>query len=231
MKTYKEFVLDEAVARFLVKGVARQLLKNKGLAKAAQRTIPSSAPKNIKFGKVFHGTNTTASSAISKGGYRTDKNVTRQMMGPNTVSTSSDNYTAAMYGMRAANKYGGKPAMRQLRVPQSVMKDKTTFVRQGIGDYSGKGYKMTTLSPQQANKFDVTDKVSKSKYDLDLLLSPEKRKELLQRVQKGLKNPAGRRQLRGEIRQSKEASMNDLYRRRNNPVDPNTSERLLQGRQ
>jgi len=121
--------------------------------------------------------------------------------------------------------------MRQLRVPQSVMKDKTTSVRQGIGDYSGKGYKMTTLSPQQANKFDVTDKVSKSKYDLDLLLSPEKRRELLQRVQKGLKNPAGRRQLRGEIRQSKEASMNDLYRRRNNPVDPNTSERLLQGRQ
>jgi len=231
MKTYKEFVLNEAVARFLVKGVARQLLKNKGLAKAAQKTIPSSAPKQLKFGKVFHGTNTTASSAISKGGYRTDKNVTRQMMGPNTVSTSSDNYTAAMYGIRAANKYGGKPAMRQLRVPQSVMKDKTTFMRQGTGDYSGKGYKMTTLSPQQATKFDVTDKIPKSKYDLDLLLSPEKRRELRQRVQRGLKNPAGRRQLRGEIRQSRESSMNDLYRRRNNPVDPNTSERLLQGRQ
>ena len=49
MKTYKEFVLNEAVARSLVKGFARQLLKNRGLAKAAQRTIPSSAPKNIKF--------------------------------------------------------------------------------------------------------------------------------------------------------------------------------------
>ena len=231
MKTYKEFVLNEAVARSLVKGFARQLLKNRGLAKAAQRTIPSSAPKNIKFGKVFHGTNTTASSAISKGGYRTDKNVTRQMMGPNTVSTSSDNYTAAMYGIRAANKYGGKPAMRQLRVPQSVMKDKTTFMRQGTGDYSGKGYKMTTLSPQQATKFDITDKIPKGKYEIDVLLSPEKRRELRQRVKTELSNPANRRELRGKIRQSRESSMNDLYRRRNNPVDPNTSERLLQGRQ
>ena len=230
MKTYKEFVLNEAVARSLVKGFARQLLKNRGLAKAAQRTIPSSAPKNIKFGRVFHGTNTTASSAISKGGYRTDKNVTRQMMGKG-VYTSPDNYTAAMYGIRAANKYGGKPAMRQLRVPQSVMKDKTTFMRQGTGDYSGKGYKMTTLSPQQATKFDITDKIPKGKYEIDVLLSPEKRRELRQRVKTGLSNPSNRRELRGEIRQSKESSMNDLYRRRNNPVDPNTSERLLQGRQ
>ena len=230
MKTYKEFVLDEAVARFLVKGVARQLLKNKGLAKAAQRTIPSSAPKNIKFGKTFHGTTQKASDSISKGGWRTDTNVTRQMSG-SKVYTAGDNYSAANYALNRANKLGDKPAIRQFRVPQSVMQKQTQGVRGGAGDYSGKGYKMTTLSPQQANKFDVTDKIPKSKYDLDLLLSPEKRRELRQRVQRGLKNPAGRRQLRGEIRQSKEASMNDLYRRRNNPVDPNTSERLLQGRQ
>ena len=189
MKTYKEFVLNETVARFLVNLAKRQLVKNKALAQAAQRLIPSSAPKQLKFGKVFHGTNTTASSAISKGGYRTDKNVTRQMMGPNTVSTSPDNYTAAMYGIRAANKYGGKPAMRQLRVPQNVMKDKTTFMRQGTGDYSGQGYKMTTLSPQQATKYDVTDKIPKSKFNLDVLMSPEKKKELRRRVKAGLNNP------------------------------------------
>ena len=230
MKTYKEFVLNEVVGRSLVKGLARQLLKNRGLAKAAQRTIPSSAPKNIKLGKTFHGTTQKVSDSISKGGWKTDTNVTRQMSGSN-VYTAGDNYSAANYALDRAVKRKDKPALRQFRVPQSVMQKQTQGVKGGVGDYGGKGYKMTTLSPQQANKFDVTDRVSKSKYDLDVLLSPEDKRELLQRVQKRLKNPANRRQLRGEIRQSKESSINDLYRRRNNPVDPNTSERLLQGRQ
>ena len=230
MKTYKEFVLNEAVARSLVKGFARQLLKNRGLAKAAQRTIPSSAPKNIKLGKTFHGTTQKASDSISKGGWRTDTNVTRQMSG-SKVYTAGDNYSAAYYALNRANKLGDKPALRQFRVPQSVMQKQTQGVKGGVGDYGGKGYKMTTLSPQQANKFDVTDKIPKSKYDLDVLLSPEKRRELRQRVKTELSNPSNRRELRGKIRRSRESSMNDLYRRRNNPVDPNTSERLLQGRQ
>ena len=230
MKTYKEFVLDEAVARFLVKGVARQLLKSKGLAKAAQRTIPSSAPKNIKLGKTFHGTTQKVSDSISKGGWKTDTNVTRQMSGSN-VYTAGDNYSAANYALDRAVKRKDKPALRQFRVPQSVMQKQTQGVKGGVGDYGGKGYKMTTLSPQQATKFDITDKIPKGKYEIDVLLSPEKRRELRQRVKTGLSNPANRRELRREIRQNNEASINDLYRRRNNPVDPNTSERLLQGRQ
>jgi len=213
MKAYQEF-MQEALAATLIKAAARHVLRGKTLAKVAQKTIPlakktiplaqKTIPKQLKFGKVFHGTNTTASSAISKGGYRTDKNVTRQMMGPNTVSTSSDNYTAARYAMRAANKYGGNPAMRQLRVPQSVMKDKTTFVRQGTGDYSGKGYKMTTLSPQQATKYDITDKMPEGKYEIDVLMSPDNKKELARRVKTALKNKRNREVLKKEIDIEKE---------------------------
>ena len=51
--------------------------------------------------------------------------------------------------------------MRQLRVPQEIAEANNESMLEGAGDYSGKGYKMTTLSPQQANKYDVTDKVSK----------------------------------------------------------------------
>ena len=211
MKTYKEFVINESVARFLVKGVARQLLKNKGLAKAAQRTIPSSAPKQLKFGKTFHGTTKKASDSISKGGWRTDTNVTRQMSG-SKVYTAGDNYSAAHYAVNRASKLGDKPAMRQFRVPQSVMQKQTQGIKGGAGDYSGKGYKMTTLSSQQANRYDVTDKVSKSKFDLDVLMSPEKKKELRRRVKAGLKNPLGREQLSREISKDKKKFGVDLQK-------------------
>ena len=228
MKTYKEFVINESVARFLVKGVARQLLKNKGLAKAARKAIPSSAPKQLKFGKTFHGTTKKASDSISKGGWRTDTNVTRQMSG-SKVYTAGDNYSAAHYAVNRASKLGDKPAMRQFRVPQSVMQKQTQGIKGGAGDYSGKGYKMTTLSSQQANRYDVTDKVSKSKFDLDVLMSPEKKKELRRRVKAGLNNPLGRKQLRREMQAQKIKEGNKLVNVRTDAgvtrgIDPSTGE-------
>ena len=223
-KTYKEFINEAALARI----VAKQIFKNRGVAKAVRNTIKplTNAPKQLKFTKLYHGTNTPASAAISKGGYRTDKNVSRQMMGKG-VYTSSDNYSAAMYGIRAANKYGGEPALRQLRVPQNVAKTQTTRVRSGTGDYSGKGYKMTTLSTQQANKYDVTDKLPKDKYDLDALMSPERKRELRKRVRGELRQRAGREELRREIKRGEEQSLTALYRYRNNPLDPRTLEKAL----
>ena len=151
------------------------------------------------------------------------------MMGKG-VYTSPDNYSAAMYGIRASRKYGGEPAMRQLRVPQQIAKKQTTFMRHGTGDYSGKGYKMTTLSPQQANKYDVTDKLPRDKYDLDALMSPEKKRELRRRVRRGLKQRAGREELRREIKRGEEQSLTALYRYRNNPQDPRTLEKALRNK-
>ena len=229
-KTYKEFI-NEALPGLFVKTVAKQVFKNRGVAKAVRNTIKplTNAPKQLKFTKLYHGTNTPASAAISKGGYRTDKNVSRQMMGKG-VYTSSDNYSAAMYGIRAAYKYGGEPALRQLRVPQNVAKTQTTRVRSGTGDYSGKGYKMTTLSTQQANKYDVTDKLPKDKYDLDALMSPERKRELRKRVRGELRQRAGREELRREIKRGEEQSLTALYRYRNNPQDPRTLEKALRNK-
>ena len=228
MKTYKEF-MNEALAGLFVKTVAKQVFKNRGVAKAARNIIKplTNAPKQLKFGKRFHGTTQKASDSISKGGWRTDTNVTRQMSG-SKVYTAGDNYSAANYAINRATKLGDKPALRQFRVPQSVMQKQTTKVTGGAGDYSGKGYKMTTLSPQQANKYDVTDKVSRNKYDIDALMSPDKKSELRRRVRRGLRQRAGREELRRDIKRGEDQSLTALYRYRNNPQDPRTLEKVLQ---
>tara|TARA_R100000027_G_C2219282_1_gene85555 strand:+ start:43 stop:693 length:651 start_codon:yes stop_codon:yes gene_type:complete len=212
MKTYKEFI-NEALASAFVKAVAKQVFKNRAVAKAVRNTIKplTNAPKQLKFGKTFHGTTQKASGSISKGGWRTDTNVTRQMSG-SKVYTAGDNYSAANYAINRATKLGDKPALRQFRVPQSVMQKQTTKVTGGAGDYSGKGYKMTTLSPQQANKYDVTDKVSRNKYDIDALMSPDKKSELRRRVRRDIEDQ----------------SLTALYHYRNNPQDPRTLEKILQ---
>ena len=201
MKTYQEFIQEALLGKF-VKTVAKQAYKSKALKAAVKKSVPKvskKAPEKLKFTKLFHGTNTPASAAISKGGYRTDKNVSRQMLGKG-VYTSPDNYTAAMYGHRAARKFGGDPAIRQLRVPQQIANKQTTKMHSGTGDYSGKGYKMTTLSPQQATKYDVTDTMRmKHKYDIDAVVSPDNKRELVQRIRGYLRNKPNVDQIRREL--------------------------------
>ena len=63
-----------------------------------------------------------------------------------------------------------------------------------------------------------------------LPLYGQQRSEILQRVKAALKKKRNRDVLRREIRQGNEASINDLYRRRNNPQNPNTLENELRRR-
>jgi len=218
-------ILTEAVISSIIRAAARQALKGKTLA----RQVTKNTPKQLKFGKTFHGTTKKSSDAISKGGWRTDTNVTRQMAG-SKVYTANDNYSAAHYAIDRAAKLKDAPEMRRFRVPQSVMQRQTQRIKGGVGDYSGKGYKMTTLTTQQANKYDITDKIPQGKYDIDALMSPKNKRDLNQRVKRALKNPRAREVLRSDIRKGRESSINDLYRRRNDPQNPNTLENELRGR-
>jgi|TARA_B100000073_G_scaffold102066_1_gene81445 hypothetical protein len=201
MKTYQEFIQEALLGKF-VKTVAKQLYKSKALKAAVKKSVPKvskKAPEKLKFGKTFHGTTKSASDAISKGGWRTDTNVTRQMAG-SKVYTAGDNYSAANYAHSRAARSGDKGAMRQFRIPQSVVQKQTTKVKGGAGDYSGKGYKMTTLSPQQANKYDVTDTARmKNKYDIDAVMSPDNKRELIQRVRAALRKKPNVDQLKKEL--------------------------------
>ena len=221
-------ILTEAIIGKIIKAAARQVLKGKTLAKQVAKQT-GQTPKQLKFGKTFHGTTQKASDAITKGGWKTDTNVTRQMAG-SKVYTAGDNYSAAHYAINRATKLKDKPAMRKFRIPQSVMQKQTQRASGGVGDYSGKGYKITTLSPQQANKYDVTDKAISGKYDLDSLMSPDNKRQLKQRVKAALRKKQNVDVLKREIKQGNEASLNNLYQQRNNPQNPNTLENELRGR-
>ena len=59
---------------------------------------------------------------------------------------------------------------------------------------------MTTLSPQQANKYDVTDTARmKNKYDIDAVMSPDNKRELIQRVRAALRKKPNVDQLKKEL--------------------------------
>lgn len=219
--------LDENLLKQLALSTARQLLQKRGLVKQVLKNQP---PKQIRFTKTFHGTTQPRSASISKGGWRTDANVTRQMSG-NKVYTAGDNWSAAHYAVDRAAKDNVKPAMRQFRIPQSVAQSQTQRVRGGVGDYSGRGYNMTTLTPQQANKYDITDTLNKGIFNLDQQ-TPQVKAELSSRVRNILNNPRQREQLRREITRRRNSANNQQYRQRTNPdyyIDqsPNSPENIF----
>ena len=161
MKTFKQFLEEASMAADITSSAIRQYSRNKRLAKSAQsstRPIVGStrnAPQQIQTRTVHHGTTKAVSDAINRSGYRTDANVTRQMSGAG-VYTAAVPSVARNYAQDRALRRGDSPATRTFQVPKPVYQKQTQIVRGGAGDPTGKGYRMTTLSPQQANKYDVT---------------------------------------------------------------------------
>ena len=223
----REEYIDEALLPSLVKATARHLVKSKSLQKA----VTNQPAKQLRFTKLFHGTTKTASDAISKGGWRGDVNVTRQMTGKGMVNAAPDSMVAKSYSFDRAARRNDLPFVRTFKVPKSVADKNMRTLRSGAGDYTGKGYRSTTLTPQQANKYDITQKVDTSGVlDTKLSLNQSQRQELQQRVRTALRNPRNRRVLNREVRQGNEDSLTNLYRQRNNPQNPNTLENELRGR-
>ena len=168
MKTFTQFLEEASMASDITSSAIRQYSRNKRLAKAAQgstgpvvgptmifRKPKSNAPQQIQTRTVHHGTTKAASDAINKSGYRTDANVTRQMSG-DAVYTAAVPSVARNYAQDRAVKRNDSPATKRFQVPKAVWQKQTEIVRGGVGDPKGKGYRMTTLSPEQANKYDVT---------------------------------------------------------------------------
>ena len=161
MKTFKQFLDEASLAADITSSAIRQYSRNKRLAKAAQsstRPIVGStpnAPQQIQTRTTHHGTTKAVSDAINRSGYRTDANVTRQMSGAGVYSAAVPS-VARNYAQDRAVTRNDTPATRTFQVPKPVYQKQTQIVRGGAGDPTGKGYRMTTLSPQQANKYDVT---------------------------------------------------------------------------
>lgn len=158
MKTFQQFLEEASMAADITASAIRQYSRNKRLAKAAQSStspVTPNLPKQIQTRTVHHGTTKAASDAINRSGYRTDANVTRQMSGSG-VYTAAVPGVARNYAQDRALKRNDTPATRTFQVPKAVWQKQTEIVRHGAGDPTGKGYRMTTLSPEQANKYDVT---------------------------------------------------------------------------
>jgi len=148
------------------------------------------------------------------------------------VNAAPDSMVAKSYAFDRAAKRNDLPFVRTFRVPKSVADRNMKTLYKGTGDYTGKGYKSTILTPQQANKYDITQKVDTSGVlDTKLSLNKSQRQELSQRVRRALRNPKAQEVMRRDIKQGNDASLTNIYRNvRQNPQNPNTLENELRGR-
>jgi hypothetical protein len=108
--------------------------------------ILDEAPNKLKMTRLYHGTDSSAQRSIQSGGFRTDKNVTRQMRGQGVYSTP-DKKAANMYANDRAAKRGTSPSRMELLVPSSRLK--------GAGANMVKGdtkFKAYGMQPSYANK-------------------------------------------------------------------------------
>ena len=216
MKTYQQF-MTEALAASLIKAVARQVVKSKALQKAVPKatTIPvrnywtntpvaglsvaSKAPKKLEYQKLYHGTTKPSSQAISKGGWKTDVNVSQQKRGPG-VYVTPDKKTAIGYAAGKVRQQGGTPdwnnlGIRRFNMPKNVYDDAMKKQAQNPDDWANiSQVNQVTMKPSYANKIDITDK-SKSAIDF----TSAQRKELKDRVNKGLQRPQNIQALKKEL--------------------------------
>lgn len=200
MKTYSQF-LDEALAKYIIKAGARALFRNQALKQKVAKTAvkPAAvAPKKLSFTHVYHGTTKPASQQISKSGWRTDKNVTRQMTGSG-VYTTPQKPAAQMYADQRASQRGESPAVRTFAIPTSRY-SRAKAQRQARGEWKfekgGQKFNVVQMHPSAANRYDITNKP-------ESLLQGFQRKELRQRVSTAMKNPRNRSVIRREVRSTR----------------------------
>jgi len=184
MKTFQQF-LDEALASFVVRAAARSLLRNKGLIQQVAKKT-GAAPKQLSFTRLYHGTTKPASQQISKSGWKTDTNVTRQMTGSG-VYTTPQKPAAQMYANQRASQRGESPAVRTFRIPTSTY-NKVKAQRQQRGEWTaqkgGNTFNIVQMSPKGANRYDITDKPQSA-----VTFQGAQKQELADRLEKAFKNP------------------------------------------
>jgi len=198
MKTFKEF-MSEALRSSVVQAAARQRYSRQGI----QKKVGNTSPRQLSFTRLYHGTNKPASQAISKGGWRTDVNVTRKMEGDG-VYTTPQKPAAQMYANERSNRRGGGPAVRTFRIPTSTYnRVKAQRQQSGKWDFVKGEQKFNTvqMDPKGANRYDITDKPKSA-----INFSKTQRRELNQRISSGLKHPKGKSTLKQQIKSGRGGS-------------------------
>lgn len=206
MKTFQEFCA-EALKPSVVQAAARQQYTRQATQQQVSNRGTGNLPKQLSFTRVYHGTTQPASKAISQSGWRTDTNVTRQMQGAG-VYTTPQRSAAQMYANQRANQRGESPAVRTFRLPSSTF-DKVKTSRQQQGkwtlDKGGRKFNVMQMSPQGANKYDITDKLKGT-----INVQGSQRRELNQRVRTGLQRPQNVSALKRQIRSGRGSGSSSL---------------------
>jgi hypothetical protein len=196
MKTYQQF-MTEALASSLVKAAARSVMQNAALRNAGKE-LPKSptAPKTASFTKVYHGTTKPSSQAIDRGGWKTDTNVTRQMQGSG-VYTTPQRGAAQMYAKQRSLARGEQPSVRTFNLPTDTF-NKVKANRQSAGSWTvnkdGKKFNVVQMSPQGANRYDVTNKPQSA-----INLKGSQKADLRNRVNTALQRPANTSALKKQL--------------------------------
>lgn len=98
------------------------------------------------YTRLYHGTDSGAAAEIHKGGFRTDKNVTRQMRGAGVYATT-DPKAAQMYANDRAATRGTSPHVLSFEVPNHMLAGKGADVTKGSMNFKAYGMK-----PDYANQ-------------------------------------------------------------------------------
>ena len=229
MKTYKEFIV-EALLPSLIKGVARQVFKNKALVNKVRNTLPSTRirlPRTTRGFQTARGSKYTFSRKPNSWGttQRTAVNDPTHPTKPGvkqksdwTLFTTPD----AAFDMKMRWREGASRKDFYKGLPLSPNPKKGRAAVEVWNKYQGGGRAIH-------NSNVITDLQTQGRKNT-LPLYGQQRREIQQRVKAALGKEQNRNVLRREVKQGNEASLNNLYQQRNNPQNPNTLENELKGR-
>lgn len=218
-------ILTEAVIASIIKAVARQALK-KGALKAA---VKNTTRSKIKLPRTTTGFQTGRGSKYTfkqnpKEWGKTQRTAVKDPTHPTKpgVKQQSD-YTMfttpdAAFEMKMRWKDGVSRKDFYKGLPLSPNPKKGRAAVEVWNKYEGGGRAMHNSST-------ITDLQTKGRSALPLY--GQQRKEIQQRVKAALKKEPNRNVLKRELEKGRESSINDLYRRRNDPQNPNTLENEL----
>jgi len=221
-------ILTEAIIGSIIKAAARQALKRGGLKAVVKNTTRS----KIKLPRTTTGFQTGRGSKYTfkqnpKEWGKTQRTAVKDPTHPTkagvkqqsdfTMFTTPD----AAFEMKMRWKEGVSRKDFHKGLPLSPNPKKGRAAVEVWNKYEGGGRAMHNSNP-------ITDLQTKGRSSLPLY--GQQRKEIEKRVKAALKKEPNRNVLKRELEKGREASINDLYRRRNDPQNPNTLENELRGR-
>lgn len=222
----KEEYIDEALIPSLIKAASRQLVKNKAVqSKVGQSLKTITLPRQVTGFQTARGSKYTFSQKPNSWA-QTQRTAVNDPTHPTAAGLKQKSdwtlFTTPDAGIEMKMRWNQGASRKDFykELPVSPTPKKGRAAVEVWNQYQGNGGRRA-----MHNSNAITDLQTRGSSSLPLYGS--QRRELQQRVRGALRNPNNREVLRREIKQGEEKSLNNLYRQRNNPSNPNTLENEL----